>query len=287
MKDNMQGKIVRIISNLCTVDVNGKLYHCKPRGKFYHLKLTPLVGDTVVIDEVNNYILDILPRKNELSRPMIANVDSCIIVTSVKEPSLSLLLLDKMLSIIIYNKINPIICFSKTDLLTKEELEELNKIYDYYNKIGIPTIFNTETDKLDALIKNKIVVLTGQTGAGKSSLINKLNPHLNLETNHISKALGRGVHTTRHVELFPYKESLIADTPGFSSLDLNKIKKEELKNTFIEFGNNCQFKDCMHLKEQNCNVKERVNQNIIMASRYENYQKMVSEIESIRIVYKK
>ncbi len=283
----MQGKIVRIISNLCTVDVKGRLYHCKPRGKFYHLKLTPLVGDTVIIDEVNNYILDILPRKNELSRPVISNVDAAIIVTSVKEPNLSLLLLDKMLSIIIYNKIMPIICFSKTDLLSKDEFLEINKIYDYYNNIGIHAVYNTEIDKLDVLIKNKIVVLTGQTGAGKSSLINRLNPHLNLETNNISKALGRGVHTTRHVELFPYKDSLIADTPGFSSLDLKVIKKEELKDTFIEFGNDCPFKDCMHLKEQNCNVKKLVSENIIMGFRYENYQKMVSEIESIRIVYKK
>ncbi len=283
----MQGKIIRIISNLCTVEADGKLYNCKPRGKFYHMKLTPLVGDYVKIDEANNYILEILPRKNNLERPMIANIDCAIIVCSVKEPNLSLLLLDKMLSIIIYNKITPIICFSKTDLLNDEQLKDFEKIINYYNKIGISAILNTDIDTLDKLIANKTVVLTGQTGAGKSSLLNRINPKLELATNEISKALGRGVHTTRHVELFPYKSALIADTPGFSSLDLKNIKKEELKDTFIEFNNNCAFKDCMHIKEQDCDVKRRVDSKEIMLSRYENYQKMVREIESSRIVYKK
>ena len=283
----MTGKIIRIISNLCSVDINGEIYHCKPRGKFYHQKLTPLVGDYVNIDKENNYILEILPRKNSLSRPMIANIDACIIITSVKEPSLSLLLLDKMLSIIIHNKIEPIICFTKTDLLLDKEYDEFKKIYDYYNSIGINTITNTEIEKLNKLIDGKVLVLTGQTGAGKSSLINKLIPGLSLETNNISKALGRGVHTTRHVELFKYKNSFIADTPGFSSLDINSIKKEELKNTFIEFKEECEFKDCLHIKEATCNVKERVENGEILSSRYENYKKMVSEIESIRIVYKK
>ena len=283
----MTGRIVRIISNLCSVDVNGKIYDCKPRGKFYHQKLTPLVGDYVNIDEENNYILEILPRKNKLSRPMIANVDSCIIITSVKEPNLSLLLLDKMLSIIIYNKIDPIICFTKIDLLSKEEYSEFKRLYDYYNRIGIKTVTNQELDKLDSLIAGKILVLTGQTGAGKSSLINKLMPSLSLETHAISKALGRGVHTTRHVELFKYKDAFIADTPGFSSLDINSIKKEELKDTFIEFENECEFKDCLHIKENRCSVKDRVHNGEILLERYENYKKMVSEIESIRIVYKK
>lgn len=283
----MQGKIVRIISNLCTVEAEGKLYNCKPRGKFYHMKLTPLVGDYVKFDNVNNYILEILPRKNSLDRPMIANVDCAIIVCSVKEPNLSLLLLDKMLSVIIYNKIKPIICFSKTDLLNKEELSAFNRVMNYYNEIGISAILNTDIEALDKLIANKTVVLTGQTGAGKSSLLNRINPDFKIATNEISKALGRGVHTTRHVELFPYKEALIADTPGFSSLDLKNIKKEELKDTFIEFGNNCAFKDCIHIKEQNCDVKRRVDNKEIMLSRYENYEKMVREIESSRIIYKK
>ena len=146
MNNKQEGKIVRIISNLCTVKVDDKLYDCKPRGKFYIQNKIPLVGDRVIIDTDNNYILDILERKNSLKRPMIANVDVTIIVTSVKEPDLSLLLLDKLLCLVLFNKIKPIICFSKTDLLNDEEYKEFEKIYDYYNKIGINAIKNTEVD---------------------------------------------------------------------------------------------------------------------------------------------
>lgn len=287
MNNKQEGKIVRIISNLCTVKVKDKLYDCKPRGKFYIQNKTPLVGDNVIIDIDNNYILDILDRKNSLNRPMIANVDCAIIVTSVKEPDLSLYLLDKLLCLVIFNNIKPIICFSKTDLLNKEDYLEFKKIYDYYNLIGIDAIENIEIDKLNKLIDNKLVVLTGQSGAGKSTLLNKLNPNLNLETNEISKALGRGKHTTRHTETFKYNNSYISDTPGFSSLDLNNIDKEDIKNAFIEFGNDCYFRDCNHLKENKCVVKEKVNKGVILKSRYDNYVKMVDEVESKRIIYKK
>ena len=128
---------------------------------------------------------------------------------------------------------------------------------------------------------------TGQTGAGKRTLLNKLDSNVNLDTNPISKALGRGVHTTRHVELFKFNNSLIADTPGFSSLDLKNLTKEDIRNSFIEFGFDCEYKDCYHLKEQNCSVKERVLSGEIRQSRYDNYVKLVKENESIRIVYKK
>ena len=283
----MEGKIVRIISNLMSVEAGDKIYNCKPRGKFYHEKLTPLVGDKVIIDEVNNYILDILPRKNVLQRPAIANVDGCIIVTSLKEPNLSLLLLDKILTLVISNNIKPIICFTKKDLLSSEELKEINKIYNYYNSIGISTVFNDELEKLENITKDMTLVLTGQTGAGKSSLLNRLNPDFNLQTNEISKALGRGVHTTRHTEFFKYKSSLIADTPGFSSLDLTNLTKENIRDSFIEFGYDCKYKDCYHQKEQGCMVKERVENKEILESRYDNYLKLVMENESSRIIYKK
>lgn len=284
---NMEGKIVRIISNLCTVEVGDKLINCKPRGKFYHQKLTPLVGDKVIIDEENAYILDILPRKNSLHRPTIANVDGAIIVTSVKEPNLSLFLLDKLLTLIISNNIKPIICFTKVDLLNENELKEFNKIYDYYNRIGISAVTNSELGKLEKLTEGMTLVLTGQTGAGKSSLLNRLNPNFNLDTNEISKALGRGVHTTRHTELFKYKTSLIADTPGFSSLDLEGLTKENIRDSFIEFGFDCKFSDCYHKNEQGCSVKERVESKDILESRYDNYLKLVMECESSRIIYKK
>ena len=286
MKDKIEGIIIKNISNLYTIDTKEGLYDCKPRGKFYVQNLTPMVGDKVVIDKNNNYILEIKERKNYLMRPFIANVDICIVVTSVKEPDLSLFLLDKLLCLKISNKIKPIICFTKVDLLSKEEKEEFNKIYEYYNKIGIDAIVNTDLERLDTLIKGATVVLTGQSGAGKSSLLNKLNPELELNTSEISKALGRGVHTTRHTETFKYKNAFISDTPGFSSLDLNILTKEDIKNAFIEFGNNCYFKDCYHINETKCEVKDNIGINI-MKSRYDNYVKLVNEVGNKRIIYKK
>lgn len=283
----MEGKIIKIISNLMSVQVGDKIYNCVPRGKFYHQKLTPLVGDKVIIDEKYNYILDILPRKNALKRPAIVNIDGAIIVTSLKEPNLSLLLLDKLLTLVISNNIKPIICFTKKDLLNKEELEEFEKIYDYYNHIGITTICNDELQKFKEITNNMTLVLTGQTGSGKSSLLNKLNPDFNLAINEISKALGRGVHTTRHTQMFKYENAYIADTPGFSSLDLSELTKENIRDSFIEFGFNCKYKDCYHKNEQGCLVKEKVNEGIILKSRYENYLKLVEENENSRIIYKK
>lgn len=269
----MEGTIVRIISNLYTVDVEGKLYDCRARGKFRKDGISPVVGDKVIIDNQNNYILEIKERKNKLDRPIIANIDSAIIVTSVKKPNLSLNLLDKLLTIIVHNKIEPIIVLTKMDLLEKNEKKELKQIIKYYKKIGFNVLTNKQLNKITKLIKNKTVVLTGQTGSGKSTLLNKLDKSLNLATQEISEALGRGKHTTRHVELFSYKTSLIADTPGFSALEISDISNEEMRDTFPEFKVNCQFKDCNHIKEQGCEVIKLVNDNKILNSRYENYLK--------------
>jgi len=268
----MEGKITRIISNLYTVTTNENTYDCRARGKFRNDKLTPLVGDIVEFNEENNYILEIKTRKNSLDRPMISNIDSALIITSVKKPELSLNLLDKQLTLCISNNIEPIIVFTKLDLLNKDEIRYINSIIKYYNKIGIKVTTNKNLFKLKKLIKNKTLVLTGQTGAGKSSLLNKLDKSLNLATNEISEALGRGKHTTRHVELFKYKTSFIADTPGFSSLDISTLTKEQIKKSFIEFNKIiCPYKDCNHTNEKECLVKDAVNKNIIMKSRYENY----------------
>lgn len=268
----MEGKITRIISNLYTVTSNDKTYDCRARGKFRKDKLTPIVGDVVKFDEENNYILEIMSRKNYLERPTIANIDSALIITSVKKPDLSLNLLDKQLVLCISNNIEPIIVFTKLDLLTKSELKKIKQIMKYYSSIGIKVTTNNNLYKLKRFIKNKTLVLTGQTGAGKSSLLNKLDKKLNLATNEISEALGRGKHTTRHVELFKYKTSFIADTPGFSSLDINNLSKEEIKNSFLEFRNiECPYKDCNHTNEKECKVKEQVSKHKILKSRYENY----------------
>ena len=209
----MEGKITRIISNLYTVSSNGVSYDCRARGKFRKDKLTPFVGDKVEFDSENNYILDIKQRKNYLDRPTIANIDSALIITSVKKPELSLNLLDKQLVLCFSNHIEPIIVFTKLDLLTKSEMKKIKNVMKYYSSIGIKVTTNRNLYKVRRYIKNKTLVLTGQTGAGKSSLLNKLDKKLNLATNEISEALGRGKHTTRHVELFKYKTSFIADTP--------------------------------------------------------------------------
>lgn len=274
----MNGKIVRIISNLYTVDINSVKYDCRARGKFRKDGISPLVGDNVVVDVENNYIIEIKPRKNQLKRPSIANVDNALIITSVKEPELSLNLLDKQLTLINLNNIEPIIILTKLDLLNEQELKSIKIIKEYYQSVGYQVINNTEDKKLLNLIKNKISVLTGQSGVGKSTLLNFLDKDLNLKTQKISKSLGRGVHTTRHVELFEIEKSLIADTPGFSSLNFKDYQKEDIKNTFYEFNNyQCEFKNCMHINELECAIKDAVNNKEILKSRYENYLKIIKE----------
>jgi len=276
---NSTGIITKIISNLYTVDVNGKLYECRARGKFRLDGITPLVGDFVVIDTDDAYLLSIDKRKNSLSRPMIANVDVALIVTSVKEPDLSLNLLDKELLCVEAEKIEPIIVLTKCDLLSFKEKSEINKIFKYYRTLGYKVVTNKEKFKLKRLIKGKTVVLTGQTGAGKSTLLNRLDSSLDLKTSPISKSLGRGVHTTRHVELFNVGGAHIADTPGFSALDL-KFEKEKLKKLFPEFKRAiCKYDNCEHVHESGCMVKEEVQKGIIKTSRYENYLKFRGEMK--------
>lgn len=274
----MQGKIVRIISNLYTVKVKDECIECHARGRLRKERIIPLVGDMCILDYENRYILEILPRKNFLLRPMIANVDVALVVVSVKEPDLSLHLLDKMISVISMHHIMPIICFSKIDLLTKEELLKIKEIEEYYENIGYTVVENNDTESLKKVLKNKIVVITGQTGVGKSSLLNKLDENLQLKTNEISHALGRGKHTTRHVELFSFFDFFIADTPGFSSLDFKEFTKEDIKNSFVEFAKYpCKFNDCMHKKEIDCGVKKAVEKKEILKSRYENYLNFIEK----------
>ena len=273
----IDGIITKQKSNLYTVKANKKVYECRARGKFRHDGITPLVGDKCIIDSEGKYILDIYPRKNKLDRPEVANVDAALILTSVKEPNLSLNLLDRQLVCIIDEGITPIICLSKLDLLSRNEKKTIKSIFKYYKRIGIKVMTNKQLFKLKRLLKGKTVVLTGQTGAGKSSLINKLDKSLNLETSEISKALGRGVHTTRHTEIYEVSNIYFVDTPGFSSLNLN-VSKSSLKNLYPEFKVKCEFDDCMHINEKNCTVKDLVEQGKILESRYDNYKKFWSEI---------
>ncbi len=276
----MNGQIIKIISNLYTVKAGDMLYGCRARGKFRNNKITPMVGDNVIIDPNNNLITDVLPRKNELKRPIVANVDIAFIVTSTKKPDLDLNLLDKLISVITYNDIEPVICFTKLDLLNEMELERIEKLRLYYEMIGLKVVYNDDTVNIKKIIKNKIIVLAGQTGAGKSSLLNRLDENLSVKTDEISEALGRGKHTTRHVELYNVADGYIVDTPGFSAIDLTDMSKEALRDSFIEFSNyECKFRDCMHHKEIGCKVKEAIEEKKILQSRYDNYLLFLKGLE--------
>ena len=273
----MQGRIIKNISNDYTVATNNKKYICKPRGKFRINNQIPLVGDIVTFDENNNYITNIEPRKNELIRPSVANIDIAVIVTSVKKPDFDTILLDKTLTIISYNNIEPIIYFTKLDLLNNNELSNINKYINYYKNIGYQVA--TTKEELLNKIKNKTIVFTGQSGAGKSTLLNKINPNLSLQTNEISLALGRGKHTTRHTELYDISGTYIVDTPGFSKIDFHNMKPIDIRDNMIEMFDNleyCKYSDCMHINEDGCHVIELVNKNIILKSRYDNYRKFIN-----------
>ena len=274
----MKGKIIKVLSNDYTVKLDdNRLVTCKARGVFKNKKITPLVGDNVIIDENKKVIEEIEKRKNELIRPPVANIDQAIIVTSATKPDFSSNLLDKMLDIIEFNNIKPIICVTKYDLLT--DTTYIDNIIDYYKKIGYKVFINHEIEEIKKILDDKVTILTGQTGVGKSTLLNKLG-NLNLNTNEISLALGRGKHTTRHVELYELLGGLIADTPGFSSLSFIDMNKEDIRDNFIEFNEykeNCKYSDCMHINEDDCDIKRKVNENIILKERYENYKKFIEE----------
>ena len=274
----MKGQIVKNSSDLYFISYEDKIYPCKCRGIFRKEHITPVVGDYVLFNKDKLLVEKILDRKNYFERPRVSNIDQAFLVTSLKEPDLSLNLLDKFLSLMELNHVKPIICITKRDLLSNSEWISIEKILDYYKKIGYSVVFNTEVDKIRELLCEKTSVFTGQTGAGKSSLLNRLNPNWNLEVGEISKALGRGKHTTRVVELFSINDGKVMDTPGFSSLELKKYKKDEIRSSFLEFFlYPCIYKDCTHTNELECNVKKHVISHDILESRYENYLSFIKE----------
>lgn len=272
----MTGIIIKSISDLYTVKCKNEIIDCKARGVFRNKNITPLVGDKVEIDFEKRMITEIKKRKNSLVRPPLANIDQVVVVTSVKKPDFSDNLLDKMIVMLEYNNIEPIICFTKLDLCNNKEKQAIKKIIKYYKKIGYKVLINTKLGKIKKIFKNKVTVFAGQSGAGKSTLLNRLDKNLMLKTAEISNSLNRGKHTTRHVELFEIYNGMVADTPGFSAFDLKTIPRNELQNLFVEikkFKIDCEYQDCSHINEKECNIKKMVKENKILNTRYNNYVK--------------
>ncbi|AKU79428.1 ribosome biogenesis GTPase [Spiroplasma turonicum] len=270
-----------------------KIYICNSKGNLRHNKKTPITGDLVEFEILNEeektgLILSIKERKNELYRPKIANINQVIIVTSLKEPNLNTLTLNKYLFFIETIKLEPVLLFTKTDLLTKTD-ENYKKALEYY-KLGYKSIFISNINKVDIdfhtleeVVKDKVSVFTGQTGAGKSTTLNNLIPNLFEKTQEISKSLNRGKHTTTKNELFIYKGGLIADSPGFSSFQIKEINPIDLAKkikVFEKFVDKCKFYDCIHINTPNCEVINQYKNNKIPEFIYNDYVKIQMEIKN-------
>lgn len=275
----MRGKIICINAAIHKVLLeNNTIIDTKTRGKLRNNDVHPVVGDNVVVNINTKTIEKVEKRKNYLERPLIANIDKLLIVMSTSIPAFSSYLIDKFLLIAYENKIEPIIIITKLDMIGTKEKLEIKKYINYYRKLGIKVYVNTSVSKIKKEFTSSVVALCGQTGAGKSSLLNKIDASLKLKTGEVSTSLGRGKHTTRLVELLEVNEGLIADTPGFSSLDIH-MNKNDIKKHYYDFKAQCKYRSCNHIKEDGCAIIELVNKEKIPRWRYENYIKFLSEAE--------
>ncbi|WP_039764438.1 MULTISPECIES: ribosome small subunit-dependent GTPase A [unclassified Caldicellulosiruptor] len=281
----INGVIVKAIAGFYYVyDREGTIYECKARGVFRKDDITPLVGDNVTIVEKAKgaYVIDkILPRRNQLIRPPIANVDTAIVVVASVFPEVSFITLDKLLVNVLREKVKPLICVNKVDLDNGKTLEVVKNQYGIFEVIGVSAKTGEGMEKLKEHIKGKISVFAGQSGVGKTSILNCLIPGLNLKVGEISKKIERGRHTTRVVELLRAGEdTYIADTPGFSSIEITGMLKDELKYYYPEFYDyeNCKFPGCNHIFEPECGVKAAVNDRKINFERYERYKQIFMQL---------
>lgn len=290
----MKGKIMKGIAGFYYVLAEDeKLYECKAKGIFRKDRRKPLVGDEVVIQVLDakeklGNLEELLPRKNELIRPAVANVDQAMVIFAMVHPSPNFLLLDRFLVMMEQAEIPVKICFNKKDLAEEEELEKLYRIYSGcgYQVLLTSALAEEGIQELRDELLGKTTVVAGPSGVGKSSLTNCLQSQIQMETGEISRKLGRGRHTTRHSQLIAVeKDTYLMDTPGFSSLYLSNMEKETLKLYFTEFGpyeEQCRFQGCSHIHEPGCAVKEALCQGKISSLRYENYIELYNELKEKR-----
>lgn len=290
----MQGKIVKGIAGFYYVHVvEHGIYECKAKGIFRNQKIKPLVGDNVEIDVLDDReklgnITRLFPRKNELIRPTVANIDQALIIFAAVNPEPNFNLLDRFLIMMEKQQVDTIICFNKTDLLQEEQLKQLKEAYTvcHYPILYISNETGEGLAEIKELLRGKTTALAGPSGVGKSSLLNILKPDANMETGSISEKIKRGKHTTRHSELFHLEAgTYIMDTPGFTSLYVNDFDKNELKDYFVEFREHegrCRFTGCVHISEPDCRVKEALADGKISKIRYDNYVDLYNEIKESR-----
>ena len=290
----MQGKIIKGIAGFYYVHVaESGIYECKAKGAFRNQKVKPLVGDNIRLDvldeeEKKGNIEEILPRKNELIRPAVANIDQALVIFAAAKPKPNFNLLDRFLILMQYQKVPAVVCFNKQDMVNEEELKLLRATYE---SADYPVLFTSAAKEegiqaVRDLLKGKTTTVAGPSGVGKSSLINLLSPEAEMETGDISRKIERGKHTTRHSELFALDENtFICDTPGFSSIYLPEMEKEELGIYFPEIAEYepfCRFQGCAHIHEPGCGVKEALEEKKISPIRYDNYKLLYEELKDKR-----
>lgn len=285
---SLEGVIIKGVGGLYKVAVDKVIYDCKARGKFRKLNITPMVGDRVIIrvlEDQTAVIDEIMPRRNVLSRPPVANVDQMIAVVSVKQPAPNLFQLDKLILTAEKQHLDIIICINKIDLA--DSPNEYLSLGNVYEAAGYNVAYTSTKEpvsgiqEIKALLKGKISVMAGQSGVGKSSLINALCGQERMEVGEVSVKAGLGRHTTRHVELLNTDGGMIADTPGFNAyeLQLTKYEAATFYREFLKYADGCRFKDCLHLKEPDCAIRDAAEHGLIDKGRYERYVAIQEELE--------